>query len=481
MKKDFTSEELAKACLNRINKTQKQINAFITITEKEALKSAKEVDQKIKKGGTIDLLAGIPCSIKDIIVTEGIESTGAANLLKGYIPPYDATVIKKLKEKGFVILGKANCDMFGHGGSNENSFFGPVHNPWDLDRIPGGSSGGSAASVVSDQAIYSLGSDTGGSLRHPAMFCSCVGLKPTYGRVSRYGLMSFASSTDVIGPIAKCVEDAAILLENIAGKDESDSTAVPVPVDNYSELIKKDIKGLKIGVPKEYFVKGMQKEVEQAVRSAIKKLEELGAKIIEISLPHTEYAVAVYYIIAPCETSSNLARLDGIRYGNSIIKNKKAQVKDLYEVYSKTRGQGFGSETKRRIMVGTYALSAGYYDAYYKKAQKVRTLLKQDFDKAFKKVDVIAAPTSPTVAYKIGAKTSDPLQMYLEDIFLSAVSLAGQPALVLPCGFAKPVDGENELGIGLQLIGKHFDEKTILQVGYQYEQATEWHLRKPVL
>ncbi|MCK5466082.1 Asp-tRNA(Asn)/Glu-tRNA(Gln) amidotransferase subunit GatA [Candidatus Parcubacteria bacterium] len=473
--KDFSSVELTKACLDRIKETDDKIKSFITVTENYALLEAKKADQKIKAGDKKDdLLLGVPCSIKDIILTKDILTTAASNILKDYIPPYDATLISKLKKRGMVMLGKVNCDAFAHGASTENSDFFTTHNPLDLERVPGGSSGGSASSVASDQCFYSIGTDTGGSIRQPAAFCGVVGLKPTYGRISRYGLISMTSSTDCPSIMTKNVSDAALILKELAGKDKLDATSSDQKIDDYFELLKdENIKNLKIGVPKEYFIDELNSEIKNAVQNAIKKLEKLGAEIVEISLPHTKYAVPTYYIITPSEISSNLARFDGIKYGYSEIKSQKLKVKSLADVYLKSRASGFGSEAKRRIILGTYALSSGYYDAYYLQAQKARALIKKDFDDAFKKVDVIITPTSPNVAFKIGEHNDNPLELYMEDIFLSAASLAGVPAISIPCGFAKPKNGKIEMPIGMQIIGKHFDEKTILKTAGIYEKSRD--------
>jgi aspartyl-tRNA(Asn)/glutamyl-tRNA(Gln) amidotransferase subunit A len=465
-KKDFSSVELTKACLDQIKKIDKKIEAFITVTEDIALAQAKASD---KNGDFSNPLSGIPHAPKDVFCTKGIRSTGASKILDNYIPPYDATVIKKLNDAGGVTLGKVNCDEFAMGGSGENSGYQITKNPWDLNRVPGGSCSGSAASVASDLCVYSMGTDTGGSIRQPAGFCGITGLKVTYGRVSRYGVMAMASSLDTIGPITKNVEDAAIILKHIAGKDKYDSTTPEVKVDDYPSEMLKDIKGLKVGLPKEYFVDGMDKEVKDIVKTAVKKLEELGAKIVDISLPYTDKAVAVYYIICPSEVSSNLARYDGIRYG-MLEKSEK-----LLDVYKNTRSKYLGSEAKRRIMIGTYTLSAGYYDAYYKKAMQVRTLVRNDFDKAFEQVDVIVTPTSPTPAFKIGENTSDPLKMYLADVFTIPASLAGICGISVNAGFA------NNLPVGIQILGKKFEEKTILKTAYNYEQATEWNKKRPDL
>jgi len=475
--KDFSSVELTRACLDRIKETDDKIKSFITVTENYALLEAKKADQKIKDSDEKDnLLLGVPCSIKDIILTKDILTTAASNILKNYIPPYDATLISKLKKRGMVMLGKVNCDAFAHGASTENSDFFTTHNPLDLERVPGGSSGGSASSVASDQCFYSIGTDTGGSIRQPAAFCGVVGLKPTYGRISRYGLISMTSSTDCPSIMTKNVSDAALILKELAGKDKLDATSSDQKIDDYFELLKdENIKNLKIGVPKEYFIDELNSEIKNAVQNAIKKLEKLGAEIVEISLPHTKYAVPTYYIITPSEISSNLARFDGIKYGYSEVKSQKLKVKSLADVYLKSRASGFGSEAKRRIILGTYALSSGYYDAYYLQAQKARALIKKDFDDAFKKVDVIITPTSPNVAFKIGEHNDNPLELYMEDIFLSAASLAGVPVISIPCGFAKPKNGNIKMPIGMQIIGKHFDEKTILKTANIYEKNSDWN------
>ena len=449
-KKEFSAVELCKAYLDKIKEENKEISAFLSIAEDSALSQAKTVDNMIGEEKEIPLLAGIPAAIKDNILVEDSKCTAGSKILENYTAPYDATVIKKIKDEGAVILGKTNLDEFAMGSSTENSAFGPTKNPCDLSRVPGGSSGGSAAAVAANMCCYALGSDTGGSIRQPASFCGVVGLKPTYGAVSRFGLMAFASSLDQIGPIAKNVEDCKIVFDTIKGKDELDSTSVESKIEN----CKLKIEDLRIGVPKEYFIKGIESGVEKVVREAIKKYEEMGAKIIEVSLPHTEYALACYYIIAPSEASANLARYDGIKYGFS-----EKESKNLLEVYLKSREEGFGAEVRRRIMLGTYVLSAGYYDDYYLKAQKVRTLIKLDFNKAFEKVDVIFAPVSPTTAFKIGEKTDDPLTMYLSDIFTISINLAGLPALSVPCGKA------NGLPVGLQVIGKPFEDGKILGIG----------------
>ncbi len=461
-KKEVSPKEVLDSLFKRIDAVEDKVKAFVTVTRDKAYEMAAK--------NTDGVLSGIPLAIKDNICTKGIRTTCSSKILENFIPPYESTVTSRLLEAGYVLVGKTNLDEFAMGSSTENSGFFPTRNPWDLERIPGGSSGGSAAAVAADECIGALGSDTGGSIRQPASLCGVVGLKPTYGRVSRYGLVAFASSLDQIGTITKSVKDAALLMNVISGHDPLDSTSAPVAAPDFTEVLSKDIKGIKIGVPKEYFIEGMDKEVESAVKDAIKTLESLGAIPVEVSLPHTGYAIATYYILATSEASSNLARYDGVKYGF------RAEGKDLIDMYMQTRAKGFGSEVKRRIMLGTYALSAGYYEAYYKKAQQVRTLIKKDFEEAFKQVDIIATPTAPEAAFRFGEKTDDPLKMYLSDIFTISVNLAGVPGISVPCGFTS-----NNLPVGLQLIGKHFDEATILNVAHAYEQSTEWHRRKPEL
>ena len=466
--KDISSVELTKSVLERIAAVESNVQACITITEDTALREAKEADSCIASGD-ITPLTGIPALIKDVICTQGIRTTCGSKMLENFVPPYDATVIEKLKAQRMIMLGKANMDEFAMGSSTENSAFFPTHNPWSLSRVPGGSSGGSAAAVAADEAIYALGSDTGGSIRQPAGFCNVVGFKPTYGRVSRFGLVAFASSLDQIGPITKDVTDCALVMNTIAAHDRRDSTSVPYPVPDYTQQLIHGLKGLRIGIPREYLVEGMQSEVRTALEIAIKKLEELGAEIDwDASLPSTEYALAVYYILAPSEASANLARYDGVKYGFS-EQNASAAI----EAAEKTRQFGFGPEVKRRIMLGTYALSAGYYDAYYVKAQKVRSLIKRDFDQAFEKYDALVTPTSPTVAFKLGEKIEDPMQMYLSDVCTLPINIAGLPAISIPAGFA------DNLPVGMQIIGKPFDEETILHIAFAYEQATDWHKRRP--
>jgi len=470
--KELKPSELLEALLKRIEETEGKLNAYITVDEEGSLERARILDRELEKLSSEEIpeLFGIPLSIKDNINVEGMRMTCASKMLENFISPFDATVIKRLRERGAIFVGKTNLDEFAMGSSTETSYFGPTRNPWDLERVPGGSSGGSAASVSARSAIASLGSDTGGSIRQPASFCGVVGLKPTYGRVSRYGLTAFASSLDQIGPITKNVEDAAFLMNVISGQDSKDATSVRLPVPDYTEALLKEVKGLKVGIPKEYFVDGMEEEVRESVLNAVKVLEKLGVEVVEISLPNTKYAVETYYIIAPAEASSNLGRFDGVRYTY-----RAKDYNGLVDMYCKTRAEGFGDEVKRRIMVGTYTLSAGYYDAYYLKAQKVRTLIYQGFENAFKQVDFIATPTSPTTAFKIGEKLDDPIKMYLSDIFTIAVNLAGLPAISLPCGF----DGKN-LPIGIQLIGKAFDESTILNVASVLESELNLDLMPKV-
>jgi len=467
VEKEFSASELVKSFLEKIEKNDKEISAFLTVTEKQALLEAKSIDNKIAAGEEISELSGIPFAVKDNILVKGIKTTCASKILSDYIAPYDATCIRKLKRLGAIILGKTNLDEFAMGGSTENSAFFTTKNPYDLERVAGGSSGGSAAAVASNMSIFALGSDTGGSIRQPSSFCGVVGLKPTYGAVSRYGLVAFASSLDQIGVIAKTVDGAKIVFKSIQGRDRLDSTSIKSKISNFPRHLFKKIEGglpptagqfpisdFRIGIPKEYFIKGIDSGVENLIKKTIKKYEEMGVKIEEISLPHTKYALSAYYLIATSEASANLARYDGIRYGFS---NNEAE--SLLGVYLKSRENGFGREVKRRIMLGTYALSAGYYDAYYLKAGKVRTLIKEDFNKAFEKVDVILTPTTPTPAFKIGEKTKDPLSMYLADIFTVSVNLAGLPAVSVPVGFT------NNLPVGLQIIGKPFEEDIILEIG----------------
>jgi len=438
-----------------------QIGAFLTLSKERALAQADRMDRLVAQGDPLPPLAGVPVGIKDVMVTRGVRTTAGSKILNTFIPPYDCTAVARLEEAGAIVLGKLNCDEFAMGSSNENSAFRPVHNPCDLSRVPGGSSGGSAAAVAAGMAVATLGSDTGGSIRQPASFCGVVGLKPTYGRVSRYGLIAFASSLDHIGPFARSVKDAASVLHVIAGRDPMDSTSSDVPVPDYVAALEKDVRGLKLGVAKEYFGEGLDPEVRHGVESAIDKLKGLGCEIVRVSLPHTAYAIPAYYVIATAEASANLERYDGVRY------TLRAQgAKSLTEMYRRSRDEGFGAEVKRRIMLGTYVLSAGYYDAYYLKAQKVRTLLARDFEKAFQQVDAILTPTSPTAAFKLGEKSADPLAMYLADIYTVTANLAGIPGISIPCG-----ETSGKLPIGLQILGKHFDECTILRVARAFEQA----------
>ncbi len=456
-----TAVSLAEWAYRKIESDDPTIGAFITLSKERALAKAAEIDEMAKKGEKLAPLAGVPFGIKDVMVTRGVRTTAGSKILGNYLPPYDCTAVARLETAGAVVLGKMNCDEFAMGSSNENSAWKPVRNPRDISRVPGGSSGGSAAAVAADMALATLGSDTGGSIRQPASFCGVVGLKPTYGRVSRYGLIAFASSLDHIGPLTKTVKDAAIVLRTIAGQDPMDSTSVGPAVPDYVADLEKPVRGLKIGVAKEYFGEGLDREVRAALEAAIQKLAELGCEVVEISLPHTKYAVPTYYIVATAEASSNLARFDGVRYGH-----RASAARTLSEMYRRTRDEGFGAEVKRRIMLGTYVLSAGYYDAYYLKAQKVRTLLTRDFDQAFQRVDAIVTPTSPTAAFKLGEKVDDPLAMYLADIYTVTANLAGIPGISIPCGKTS-----EKLPIGMQLLGKHFDEATILRLAHAYELA----------
>jgi aspartyl-tRNA(Asn)/glutamyl-tRNA(Gln) amidotransferase subunit A len=465
----ISSMELTKSLLERIDAQDKKIGAYISIAGEMALDQAKIADDAIAKG-RISPMTGIPLSVKDVICTKGIRTTCASKILENFVPFYDAFVIKKLKKENAVILGKVNMDEFAMGSSTENSGIKITRNPWDLSRVPGGSSGGSAASVAADLCIGSLGSDTGGSIRQPASHCGVVGLKPTYGRVSRFGLVAFASSLDQIGPLTKDVTDSAIMMNTFAGYDQNDSTSVPVDVPDYTSFCQKGLNGLKIGIPKEFQShEGLDPEVDLAVKNAVKTLEDMGASSVEISLPHTQYTVAVYYVIAPAEASSNLARYDGVKYGF-----RDMDKKNLIEMYKGTRSQGFGDEVKRRIILGTYVLSAGYYDAYYKKASQVRALITEDFKKAFKQCDVILSPVAPTPAFTIDEKAADPLTMYLSDIFTLSANLAGIPGMSLPCGFSKA-----GLPIGLHIMGMHFNEEKIFRTAFNFEQATEFHKKKP--
>ncbi len=445
----------------KIEADDPKIGAYLVLSKERALAKATEIDALAEKGDALPPLAGVPVGIKDVLVTKGIRTTAGSKILANYVPPYDCTAVARLEAAGAVVLGKLNCDEFAMGSSNENSAWKPVHNPRDLSRVPGGSSGGSAAAVAADMAVATLGSDTGGSIRQPASFCGVLGLKPTYGRVSRYGLIAFASSLDHIGPLTKTVKDAAIVLRTIAGRDPMDSTSAELPVPDYVAELEKPVRGLKIGVAKEYLGEGLDAEVRGAIEAAIQKLAALGCEVVEVSLPHTKYAIPAYYLVATAEASSNLARFDGVRYGH-----RAENVRSLADMYRRSRDRGFGAEVKRRIMLGTYALSAGYYDAYYLKAQRVRTLLTRDFDEAFKKVDAIVAPTSPTAAFKLREKVDDPLAMYLADIYTVTANLAGIPGISIPVGHTK-----EKLPIGMQIFGKHFAEGTILRVANAYEKA----------
>ncbi len=465
---DVTSVELTQALLARIAAVDSRVQAFLTVDADGALEQARAADLQRARGPSSALL-GIPLGIKDVISTSGVRTTCGSNMLATYVPVYDATVIARLKQAGAVLLGKLNCDEFAMGSSTEHSAYQQTRNPWNLERVPGGSSGGSAAAVAAGEAPATLGTDTGGSIRQPAALCGITGLKPTYGRVSRYGLVAFASSLDQIGPMARTAHDCAMVLQVIAGDDPQDATCTGHPVPEYVAALTGDVRGLRIGVPREFFVAGMQPEVEAAIRHAIDVLRDQGAIVQEISLPHTQYALPVYYLIAPAEASANLARYDGVRYG------LREPGESYFDELERTRGAGFGAEVRRRIMLGTYALSAGYYDAYYKRAQQVRTLIRRDYLEAFAQVDVIAAPTTPTVAFKIGAHSDDPLAMYLEDVCTLPLNLAGLPGLVVPCGFAEG------LPIGLQLIGRPFDEQTLLRTGDAYQRVTDWHTRMPAL
>ena len=467
--REVSAREVTQSVLGRIASTEERVHAFVTVTESVALAQADAVDTARASGESVSPLAGIPIALKDNLCTTGIETTCSSMILRGFVPPYSATVVEKLEASGSVFIGKANLDEFAMGSSTENSAFGASHNPWDIGTVPGGSSGGSTAAVAAGEAVWAIGSDTGGSIRQPAAFCGVVGLKPTYGRVSRYGLIAFASSLDQIGPITKDVRDAALLMNLISGHDSRDSTSIVRDVPDYTHALTGGVKGLKLGVPKEYFAQGVSPEVSASVRTAIDTLVLLGAIAEEISLPHSEYALPTYYILAPAEASSNLARYDGVRFGH-----RTARATNHVDLFEKSREEGFGPEVKQRIMIGTYALSAGYYDAFYLKAQKVRTLIKRDFDLAFKKYDAIIAPTAPTVAFKLG-EVSDPLAMKLNDVLTIPANMAGIPAISLPCGFS------NGLPIGLQLMAPNFGEETLFQIAYAYEQATEWHLKRAQL
>ena len=464
--KAISATELTDAHLERIAAVDGKVHGYLHVMSDVAREQAEAADRALADG-TAGPLTGIPVALKDILCTTDAPTTAASKILDGYTSPYDATVVRMLREAGAVFLGKTNTDEFAMGSSTENSAFGATHNPWNLDTVPGGSSGGSSAVVAAHEAVLSLGSDTGGSIRQPAGFCGVVGMKPTYGRVSRFGLIAFASSLDQIGPFSRTVADAGLMLNAISGKDPADATSIDVDVPDFTADLPYDLKGKRIGIAREYTIGGMEKGVSEAVDQALKVLRDLGAELVDVSLPHTEYALATYYITAPAEASANLARFDGIRYGN------RKEEATLQETYLRTRGEGFGPEVKRRIMLGTYALSSGYYDAYYVKAQKVRTLIKRDFDEAFNDVDAIVAPTSPTVAFELGARTDDPYQMYLADVFTIPANMAGIPGISVPCGLS---DG---LPVGLQFLGKAFDEHGVLSIAHAYEQATDWHTKEP--
>ena len=468
--RQLSSRELTVTLLNRIDAVEPQINAFITRTADQALQEADQADQRIASGDC-QTLTGIPVALKDIFMTRGVRTTCASRILENFIAPYDATAWSRMKEQGAVLLGKLNQDEFAMGSSCENSAFGPTRNPWNTACIPGGSSGGSAAAIAARQAIATLGTDTGGSIRQPASHCGCVGLKPTYGRVSRYGVVAYASSLDQVGPMTRDVTDCALLLQVIAGYDPKDSTSVDTAVPDYADALTGDVKGLKIGLPREYFIEGLDPAVQKAMDQAIARFRDLGAELLPVSLPHTKYAVACYYLIATAEASSNLARYDGIRFGH-----RTRNTSGLMELMMQSRAEGFGAEVKRRIMLGTYALSSGYYDAYYLKAQRVRSLIQQDFSTAFRQVDLLLTPTAPTPAFRIGEKTSDPLQMYLSDIFTIPVNLAGICAISLPAGIS-----DDGLPVGLQLVGRPFGEETVLRAAYAFEQSTQWHHKKAAL
>ncbi|MBF0609836.1 MAG: Asp-tRNA(Asn)/Glu-tRNA(Gln) amidotransferase subunit GatA [Magnetococcales bacterium] len=469
-KGELSSLELTQAVLHRIKTLNPRLNAFISVDEEGALAAARQADEQRRQGETTPL-TGLPIALKDIFCTRQQKTTCGSRMLANFQPPYDATVTRKLQQAGAVIVGKTNMDEFAMGSSNETSWFGPVKNPWDLTRTPGGSSGGSAAAVAADLCLAAIGTDTGGSIRQPASLCGISGLKPTYGRVSRFGMIAFASSLDQGGPMTKSVEDAAILLQAMAGHDAADATSIPQPVPDYPALLQQSVSGMRLGIPAEYFTDGMQPEVQQAVDAAIQIFHSLGITTVPVSLPHTSYAVPTYYIIASAEASSNLARYDGVRFSH-----RCQEAKDLADLYFRSRAEGFGAEVKRRIMLGTYVLSSGYYDAYYRKAQKVRRLIADDFDAAFRQVDAVLTPTSPTTAFRIGERTDDPVQMYLSDIFTIGVNLAGLPALSLPCG-----RDQAGLPIGMQLIGPPLGESPVLQLGHAFQQATDWHHSKPVI
>jgi len=470
LSREITSVDIVESVFKRIDQVEGKVHAYISLLREEALRGAAEADQEIRKdtGGE---LCGIPIALKDILCTKGFKTTCGSHILHNFIPPYDATVVEILRRAGAVFVGKANMDEFAMGSSTETSYFGVTRNPWALDRIPGGSSGGSAAAVAADECIASLGTDTGGSIRQPASLCGVVGMKPTYGRVSRFGLIAFASSLDQIGPFTKDVEDCAIMMNAIAGYDPKDSTSVPQDVPDYRAFLNRDLTGWTVGIPREYFMDGIDPEVLAAVKKAIRVVEDQGATCIDVTLPHTDYCVAVYYIVAPAEASSNLARYDGVKYGY-----RAENCRDLLDMYKKSRSEGFGPEVKRRIMLGTYALSSGYYDAYYKKASQVRARIKEDFDEAFKRCDVILTPTSPTPAFKLGEKTDDPLQMYLSDIFTISANLAGIPGISVPCGYSS-----QGLPVGVQFLAGHFEEGKLLQIAHNYEKHAHIERRRPDL
>ena len=468
-KKQVSSVEMTTAALDHIHKTDPQINAFITVADEFALEQARQADERRRTGKNITPLTGIPFAVKDCISTKNVRTTCSSKILENYVPQYNATVIDRLADAGAVLLGKHNMDEFGMGSSCENSAYFNTHNPWDLERVPGGSSGGSAAAVASCMAAFALGEDTGGSIRMPAGFCNVTGMKTTYGRVSRYGLIALVSSFDSIGPMARSAYDCATVLQAIAGQDPHDATSLPAPVPDYLERLDRPIKGLRLGIPKEYFQPGMEPGVESSIREAIRKFEDLGMEIREVTLPHTKYALPVYYLILFAEASANLARFDGTRFGLSV----ETGAENIIDLYLQTRREGFGAEVKRRIMLGAYVLSAGYYDAYYLKAQRVRTLLRQDFQAAFEQCDAMVAPTCPTTAFKLGEKTDDPLTMYLSDIYVVATNPAGVPSLCVPCGFS------NGMPVGMQLIGRHLSEDVLLQIGHAYQSVTGWHNMRP--
>ena len=468
-RKEVAAKEVATDVLDAISTIDPEVKAYLRVDEEAALRQAEEVDRKLARGEEIGCLGGLPVALKDIFCVRGEETTCASKILVGFRSPYDATVVKKLRDSGAVFVGRTNMDEFAMGSTTENSAFGVTRNPWDLERVPGGSSGGSAAAVAAREAIVALGSDTGGSIRAPASFCGCVGIKPTYGRVSRYGLVAYASSLDQIGNFGRDVYDVAMVLKVLAGHDPKDSTSVDLEVPDYTAALEGEIKGLKIGIPKEYFAEGLSAEVRQAIEKAIQSLESLGATMVEVSLPHTEYAIAAYYIIASAEASSNLARYDGVQYGH-----RTRSPQDLEQMYMRSKGEGFGAEVKRRIIMGTYALSSGYYDAYYLKALKVRTLIKSDFEEALKKVDCLLTPVSPTTAFRIGEKVNDPLTMYLSDIYTISCNLAGLPGISVPCGFDSA-----GMPISFQLLGQLFGEETILRIGHAYQQVTDFHKKVP--